>query len=170
MQQKSSVRILSRQDHFERHMRLGKGASLAEPARSKPEAQDPPVKAEDPTKEWVKRQLELHPKIVMPSERNGVITRKKVLRMVADEWDTTPEDIVKKNKERVPTIIRCVTAYLMHEVLGKNFVEIGHVLQRDYSTLMHGIRLLDKYKQDDPELAPRIERLEKKLRCALSEH
>lgn len=170
MQQKLSVRILSRQDHFERHMRLGKGASLAEPAPSKPEAQEPPVKTQDPAKEWVKRQLELHPKIVMPSERHGVITRKKVLRMVADEWDTTPEDILKKNRERVPVIIRSVVAHLMREVLGKNFMEIGHVLQRDHTTLIHGISLLDKYKQDDPELAPRIERLEKKLRCALSEH
>jgi Bacterial dnaA protein helix-turn-helix len=65
---------------------------------------------------------------------------------------------------------RQIAYYLLHEVGKATLKKIGRILERDHTTVLHGIQRTNERMQKDGEFAMRVAAISQKIRERMGEH
>ena len=90
-------------------------------------------------------------KEVIRSEKT--YTPEYIVEKIAAYYDVSVDEIKGKGKTKQVATARQVAIYLMRKLTGLTLMEIGTVLNRDHSTVLHAIRKIEDSLTSDPELA-----------------
>ena len=76
-----------------------------------------------------------------------------IISKIADFYNVTPEEVVGKGKTRNVTDARQMAIYLIRKLTGLTLEQIGDVIGRDHSTVLHSIRKIEESIASNPSLA-----------------
>ncbi len=93
----------------------------------------------------------------------GKLTLEMVLRVAADFFDVTLAELVGRNRSAKIALPRQVVMYVMREEVGASLQQIGNALQRDHTTVMHGIERIAREMDGDAQLAQSVSSLRNRL-------
>jgi len=89
---------------------------------------------------------------------------KLLLRVVADYFNLSAEDLISKKKDRKTTLARDVAIYLMREGYNCSLTEIGKELGgRNHATILHGYEKIARELSINPTLANQIAEIKEKI-------
>ena len=74
-------------------------------------------------------------KEIMIENQPSEITNERIVAEVANTFHTTPEDILSQNRHAGISLARKVTIYLMKELKGLTYTQIGAELNKNHSTM-----------------------------------
>lgn len=101
---------------------------------------------------------------IIAPDRNKVITCTNIIEIVAEHFGITAQDIYSINRSRKIAYPRQIVMYLCSKLTNENFSGIGKVLNnRDHSTVIHGIKTIEKDLINDASLQTTMEILKKKI-------
>lgn len=96
----------------------------------------------------------------VPDEAVPRPTVRGLIGHAAAVFGVAVDEIVGRSRKRRVVRPRQAVAWVAREVTSRSFPEIGRLLgNRDHSTVIHAVALVEEYAARDPELAWRIERL-----------
>ena len=93
-------------------------------------------------------------KEVIRSERS--YTPEYIVEKTASFYDLSPEDILGKGKTKNIAAARQMATYLMRKLTTLTLEEIGGVLNRDHSTILHSIRKIEDSVNTDAALGDTV--------------
>ena len=93
-------------------------------------------------------------KEVIRSERS--YTPEYIVEKTASFYDLSPEDILGKGKTKNIAAARQMATYLMRKLTTLTLEEIGNVLNRDHSTILHSIRKIEESVNTDAALSDTV--------------
>ena len=91
------------------------------------------------------------------------ITPDLIIKIITDYYGVTMEDLRSKRKSRDISIPRQVSMYLLRQYTDMTFDDIGDYLDKDHSTVMSGVRKIEKMIGQDPTTANTIDALSKRI-------
>ena len=62
-----------------------------------------------------------------------------IIGKVADFYDISPEDVIGKGKTKDVANARQISTYLIRKLTGQTLEQIGEVMGRDHTTVLHSI-------------------------------
>jgi chromosomal replication initiator protein len=74
-------------------------------------------------------------KEIMIENHPAEITNDRIIAEVANAFHVTPEDIRSQNRRANISLARKVTIYLMKEIKGLTYIQIGNELNKNHSTM-----------------------------------
>lgn len=74
-------------------------------------------------------------KEIMIENHPSEITNERIIAEVANTFHVTPEDILSQNRRANISLARKVTIYLMKEIKGLTYTQIGNELNKNHSTM-----------------------------------
>jgi chromosomal replication initiator protein len=89
-------------------------------------------------------------KDVIRSERT--YTPERIVEKTAEFYSVTPEDILGKGKTKNIAAARQMTTYLIRKLTTLTLEEIGGVMNRDHTTILHSIRKIEESINTDAAL------------------
>ena len=101
--------------------------------------------------------------LVSPNSGGVAITPELIIKIVTDYYAVTMDDLFSSKKSRDITIPRQVTMYLLRQYTDMTLDEIGDYMRRDHSTVISGIRKIEKMIGADPSTANTIDALGKRI-------
>ena len=93
----------------------------------------------------------------------GKLTLEMVLRVAADFFEVTLAELIGRNRSAKIVLPRQVIMYVMREEVGASLQQIGRALERDHTTVMHGIERVASEMDKDPHLAQSVSSLRNRL-------
>jgi chromosomal replication initiator protein len=87
------------------------------------------------------------------SQEENIVTPEKIIKVVAEYYGITIEDILGKSQSKECTYPRKIAMYLCRQNLKLPFMKIGQIFHRDHSTVMTSTRLIENEKAKKPDLA-----------------
>lgn len=81
---------------------------------------------------------------LIKEEMKNLLTAEKIVHAVAEFYGIRSEDILGKAQTREFTLPRQMTMYLCRHQLKIPFMKIGDLFQKDHSTVMSSVRLIQK--------------------------
>ena len=87
----------------------------------------------------------------------------KIFAAVFKKYDVPKEEIKGKKRVKNITLARHVTIYLMREITELSFPDIGEIVEKDHSTVIHSYNLIVKKIASDPMTNVEIEGLMKEI-------
>ena len=88
-----------------------------------------------------------------------------VLDVVCQTYDIRRAQLTGKAKNKEVSLARHVAAYLMREVRCMSYPEIGRILRRDHSTIIHSCKVASEQVRKDPYFAKAVCDMEKRIRA-----
>lgn len=87
-----------------------------------------------------------------------------VKKAVAEEFDVTELDLCSERGAREIARPRQCGYWLCRHLTARSLPQIGRAFgDRHYSTVMHGIKALERYMAADPALAAKVERARQRI-------
>ena len=101
-------------------------------------------------------------------DNNKEVTPDFIVQIVADQYGIDPGDIKSKKRSQDIALPRQIVMYLCNKCIGMSSTEIGRYLERDHSTVIHGIDkmaevLAAEKKSGKNDITSRIDVIKKKL-------
>ncbi len=94
----------------------------------------------------------------------GALSIPVVQKVVAQEWQVTPEALMSKSRLKAYTVPRQIAMYLVRTLMGTPLIQIGEAFGgRDHSTVIHSLERVEVQLRTDPEFATRVQRVENRL-------
>jgi len=100
--------------------------------------------------------------LITPNESRQ-ITPDTIVDIVAEHFNITRGDIMSKKRNAEIAQPRQIVMYLCRDILDIPYKQIGKVLGRDHSTVMHGITAVEDEMSAYPEMQRTIDVLKKKI-------
>jgi len=75
-----------------------------------------------------------------------------IIGKIADYYNISPEEVTGKGKTKNVANARQMAIYLIRTLTGLTLEQIGTVMNRDHSTVLHSIRKIEENLQTNPEL------------------
>jgi hypothetical protein len=98
-------------------------------------------------------------------QRQSIPKIKNVLQLVSERYSTPISDIVSRRRDAVICHPRQVAMWLAREVLKRSLPEIGRAIGgRDHTTVISGIRKIERLRQADPAFDSELNELANMLR------
>jgi len=95
---------------------------------------------------------------------------KLLLRVVADHFTLSAEELISKRKDRKTTLARGVVIYLMREGNNCSLTEIGKELGgRNHATILHGYEKIASELSINPNLSSQIAEIKEKINSQKSQ-
>lgn len=94
----------------------------------------------------------------------AALTPKLVIDAVATHYGISPDVILGKQRDKQATLARQVVIYLLRQEKHYSLTEIGNLLNRDHSTILHNFRRISQSIKTDTDLAHSVEQLRGQLR------
>ena len=95
---------------------------------------------------------------------SGALSIPTVQRLVASEWQVTPEALMSKSRLKAYTVPRQVAMYLVRSLMGTPLMQIGEAFGgRDHSTVIHSLERVEAQVRLDSDFASRVQRVENRL-------
>ncbi len=79
-----------------------------------------------------------------------------IIAKVADFYDITPDEVIGKGKTKNVANARQMSIFLTRKLTGLTLEQIGEVMNRDHSTVLHSIRKVEESLQNDPKLVDTV--------------
>ena len=79
-----------------------------------------------------------------------------IVEKIADYFNLTPEEITGKGKTRNVANARQMAIYLIRKLTGQTLEDIGKLIGRDHTTVLHSIRKVEENLASDPRLADTV--------------
>jgi chromosomal replication initiator protein len=92
-----------------------------------------------------------------------MILIREVQRVVARHYGMSPAELISDDRCKMFAHPRQVAMYLARELSGHSLTVIGHWFHRDHSTIIHGIRSVEKRAARQVGLRRDIQKLRKRL-------
>jgi chromosomal replication initiator protein len=87
-----------------------------------------------------------------------------IQQRVATEWGVTTDGLQSKTRTKSLTVPRQVAMSLARELLGMQFVEIGHSFGgRDHSTVIHSLERVSQMMKQEASFRARVEKVRESL-------
>ena len=124
---------------------------------------EPKVKSEkEVTKETVDYVIT---KYVSVKEEEKTVTPKMIIEAVAKLFRVNEDDIISKRKTKEIVVPRQVSIYLCKNLTELSFNKIGDYFGgKDHSTVMHAVKKVEYYIENDPEIKEKVSTLTKDLK------
>ena len=101
--------------------------------------------------------------IISPNETK-IITPENIINVVSEHFDVTPENIKSSKRSEKITRPRQIVMYLLREMADYKYQQIAQILgKKDHTTIMSGVKKIEKDLKDSPDLQNTINVLKKKL-------
>ena len=92
------------------------------------------------------------------------MNEQKVINVVAEYYDLTPEELVGKSRTGKIALARHIAMYIIRQNLDVSLMKIGEMFGgRDHTTVINAISNVDKELTTDAQLKHAIEDLEKRI-------
>jgi chromosomal replication initiator protein len=92
------------------------------------------------------------------------ITTKNIIKTVADFFEISELDIVKRSRQKEIVYPRQISMYLIRDILKMSYPNIGDKLgKRDHTTVIHAYEKISKDINQDPGLNQKIMLIKEKL-------
>jgi len=92
------------------------------------------------------------------------ITAKNIIKTVADFFEISESDIVKRSRQKEIVYPRQISMYLIRDILKMSYPNIGDKLgKRDHTTVIHAYEKISKDINQDPALNQKIMLIKEKL-------
>ena len=79
-----------------------------------------------------------------------------IIGKVADFYNISPEEVIGKGKTKDVANARQLSTYLIRKLTGQTLEQIGEVMNRDHTTVLHSIRKVEENLQNDPKLVDAV--------------
>jgi len=84
----------------------------------------------------------------------------QILEMVAQKYGLKSEDLISKTNQKKIVFPRQIAMFLCKNLTSLSLKEIGEAMGgKDHSTVLHGIRKIEKAVSDDPEISKDVKNL-----------
>ena len=88
----------------------------------------------------------------------------RILRTVCDHFEVKVSDIISRRRPQALSFARHVAMYFLREMTEQSLSEIGTALGgRDHTTVLHGIRKIERESTDDGRLRDHLSRIRSAL-------
>jgi hypothetical protein len=111
-----------------------------------------PLLVADPSYEWGQA-------FGIQFKKNRRALVRTIIRAVCDHYKLSLTDMLSRRKTKGVIRPRQVAIYLAKELTLASLPEIGRVFDRDHTTILHAVRAIPVYAENDPKLAEDIARL-----------
>ncbi len=91
------------------------------------------------------------------------ITVEMIIKIVCEHFNVPQTDIYSKKRSKDISQTRFIIMYLSRQMTDKTMKEIGQILNKDHSTIIHGLKEMDKKLTTDENLRKTVETLQKKI-------
>jgi chromosomal replication initiator protein len=113
------------------------------------------VEGEEITKEFAQRVLK-----DLLQQPSGVISSKKVLRVVATYFSLEESDLLGSKRIKELVYPRQLIMYFLRDKLRQSFPQIGEILGgKDHTTIMYGVTKIENQKKKDPTVEKDIKNI-----------
>ena len=103
-------------------------------------------------------------KEIMIEDHPAEITVERIISDVAEAFDVTPEDILSKSRQAKVSLARKVAIYIMKNVKGMTFTQIGDALNKNHSTMTIHFNETEKLLNTNKPLKDNVDDIIKNLR------
>ncbi|MBQ3110750.1 MAG: chromosomal replication initiator protein DnaA [Clostridia bacterium] len=105
-------------------------------------------------------------KVLKDYSDNGktILTAEYIIEYCAKFYNVAPEKIYSNSQKHDITKIRQISFYLCKEVLDLSLQKIGQVCNRDHTTVLHGIKKIEKLMKEDKVFKETMEMLVKDIK------
>ena len=79
-----------------------------------------------------------------------------IIGKVADFYGISSEEVIGKGKTKDVANARQISTYLIRKLTGLTLEQIGEVMGRDHTTVLHSIRKVEENLQNDPKLVDAV--------------
>ncbi|MCQ2978065.1 MAG: chromosomal replication initiator protein DnaA, partial [archaeon] len=97
---------------------------------------------------------------IIENNKNNIITPEKIMEVICNEYNVTPEEIKSQRRSQDLVIPRHMFMYLCRHIIDMTYDEIAKFLERkDHTTVMHGYKKIRDEIKENPLFANKIENL-----------
>ncbi len=97
------------------------------------------------------------------SENERSISTEIILDMVADQFKISTDELKSKSRKKTVAFPRQIIMYLARKYTDHSLADIGRVLNRDHSTVVHSIRTITQKRASNTSVRGQVEYLARKL-------
>ena len=90
---------------------------------------------------------------------NAIGSMQSILRFICDEYNVTKEDLIKKDKKTPLPDARHLFFYEAHRQKLGTCENIGKFLDRDHTTVLHGVKKIRGYYEYDLRIKEKVDRM-----------
>ena len=94
---------------------------------------------------------------ILTNEQPISVTIDNIIQEVSVLYSVTPDDIRSKKRSAQISNARKVAAYIMREVTGMSFEDIGNEFGRDHATMIYSINSVSEQMEKDSKMKSMIE-------------
>ena len=116
--------------------------------------------SESPSISMVQRVI----KEVMIENHPTEITTDRIISEVATAFNVTPDDIRSQNRRANISLARKITIYLMKEIKGMTYIQIGNELNKNHSTMTIHYQDVAKLLKTNSDLKETVDDIIKNLK------
>jgi len=103
-------------------------------------------------------------KNIVDNNKNNVVTPEKIMEVICNEFNVTPEDIKSQRRSQDLVYPRHIFMYLCRIIIDMTYDEIAKFLERkDHTTIMHGYKKVKDDIKNDNKFASTIDYLKNKI-------
>ncbi len=103
-------------------------------------------------------------KEIMIANHPAEITVDSIINEVASSFKVTPEDIRSQNRRANISLARKITIYLLKEIKGMTYIQIGNELNKNHSTMTIHYQDVVKLLKKNPDLKETVDDIIKNLK------
>ena len=101
--------------------------------------------------------------VITPPKKRGV-SAKKIIEVVSDFYNVTPEDLVKQSRKKEYVNPRQVAMYIIRKELETSLPSIGDLFGgRDHTTVIHAIDKIDRLIKEKSGVRQEIDLIRDRL-------
>lgn len=91
----------------------------------------------------------------------------QILALTAEHFGVTVAMVVAKDRHKSATCVRHIAMYLCRTVTGASYPELGQLFRRDHSTVISGVRRIERMRvADGPDWAKTRRHIDAIIRAA----
>lgn len=90
-------------------------------------------------------------------DRPTIITPNLILQVVSNHYGIDPEDITSKKRNAEITVPRHIFMYLCRDMTSTTLKGIAAMLEKDHSTVMHGVKKIEEEIKTNKEMKETVE-------------
>ncbi len=95
--------------------------------------------------------------------KRRTVPAKKIIEKVAKYYDLEATDLLGKSRVKNIKNARQIAMYIMNEDMGMSTKQIGRELDKDHTTIMHGVRMVKQYLKTDFNLREQMTELREQI-------
>jgi chromosomal replication initiator protein len=101
--------------------------------------------------------------VITPPKKRGV-SAKKIIEVVADFYNVSPEDLLKQSRKKEYVNPRQIAMYIIRKELETSLPSIGEFFGgRDHTTVIHAIDKIERNMKEKTNLKQEIELIKDRL-------